>query len=142
VTGTFIGRIEDLKKLVGGSSKLQGKVVVDQVYAKFQHESLDLKHTGGGAKFLTKALVQNQQNILRAIARGILDGKQNEAMAKGMENISTAVYKNAPHEFNDLRNSSHPTVKSGGRIIYDRAPLVRRLTQSQLRAKDRARGKK
>lgn len=143
MAGTFYGRIEDLKRMVGGPSKLEGKVVADQVYAQYQHETLDLSHPrGGGSKFLTKSLVQNRDNILRNLARNVLDGKVESAMATGMENVATAMYKNAPHEFHDLRNSAHPTVKSGGRFVYNRPPNVRRLTKTQRRAKDRARGRK
>lgn len=139
MTGTFYGRIEDLKRLVG-RGKLEGKVIVNQAYAQNQHENLSFRHTGGGPKFLTKSLVQNRNNILQGIAKVVLQGRAEEAMAKGMENVVKGVQNNAPHEFNDLRNSGHPIVKSSGRIVYDRAPLVKRLTKNQLKAKDRARG--
>lgn len=141
MTGTFYGRIEDLKRLVG-DKKLEGKVVVNQIYAQFQHETLSLRHPhGGGGKFLTKSLVQNRTNILQDLARNTLNGRLNQAMAKGMENVTKGVYHNAPHEFNDLRNSGHPTVKDRGRFVYNRPPMVKRLSKNQLRAKDRARGK-
>lgn len=139
MTGTFVARMDELRKLVGGG-KLQGKVIVDQIYAQNQHENLSFKHTGGGAKFLTIALVQNRNNIMRNLSRACLHGKMEEAMAKGMENVVKGVQARAPHEFNDLRNSGHPIVKSAGRIVYDRPPVVKRLTKNQLKAKDRARG--
>jgi hypothetical protein len=141
--GEFNKGCQRLLKIVG-DKKLEGKVVVDQVYAKFQHESLDLKHPhGGGGKFLTRALFKEHRGIMRGLAR---DAYQvyglNSAMIVGMERVVRGVYQNAPHEFNDLRNSGAPSVKDRGRFIYNRPPVVKRLTKSQLRAKDRARGRR
>lgn len=142
MASTFAAKTNELARFVG-TGNLEIKVVVDQVYAKYQHESLDLRHPhGGGGKFLTKALMQEYRGICRGFARDALRPRGLiSAATVGSEKISKGVYKNAPHEFNDLRNSAHPTVKDRGRIVYDRAPVVRRLTKAQLKAKDRARGK-
>lgn len=140
--GEFNKRINELRGIVG-TGKLEGKVVVDQVYAKFQHESLDLKHPAGGAKFLTRALLQNYRSVMRGLSRDAYKrfGLQT-AMASGMERVSKGVYDNAPREFQDLRNSAAPSVKDRGRFVYKRPPAVPRLTNSQLKAKDRARGRR
>lgn len=141
--GEFGKRCRELLSIVGDNT-IEGKVVVDQVYAKFQHESLDLAHPhGGGAKFLTKSLMQSYRSVYRGLARdayrryGLVS-----AMSQGMEQIAKGVYQNAPHEFNYLRNSASPRVKDRGRIVYNRPPVVKRLSKAQLRAKDRARGRR
>lgn len=141
--GEFNKRLRELSNIVG-DKKIELKVVVNQAYAKFQHESLDLKHPhGGGGKFLTRALFSEYRSVMRGVARdayrryGIVS-----AMTVGSERIARGVYQNAPHEFNDLRNSAAPSVKDRGRFVYNRPPVVKRLTQSQLKAKDRARGRR
>lgn len=141
MTGDFQQKCKELLKNVG-DKKLEGKVVVDQVYAKFQHESLDLKHPrGGGGKFLTRALISNYRGIFRGLARDAYRPLGlNSAMITGMEKIARGVYQNAPHEMNDLRNSAAPSVKDRGRFIYNRPAVRKRLSKSQLKAKDRARG--
>lgn len=139
--GEFVKRIEELRKRVGGG-KLIGKVVVDQIYAQNQHENLGFNHTGGGPKFLTKSMMDEIRPTLQQLAQQTLQGDLPSTMARGMERVAKGVQKNAPHEFNDLRNSAHPSVKDRGRITYNRSPVVKRLTKTQLKAKDRARGKK
>lgn len=140
--GEFNRRCQELLKIVGDKN-LEGKVVVNQIYAQNQHETLYFRHpSGGGPKFLTRALFQNHQSIMRGLARDALRRYGlNSAMIVGMEKVSRGVYQNAPHEFNDLRNSAAPSVKDRGRFIYNRPPVVKRLTKAQLRAKDRARGR-
>jgi hypothetical protein len=137
--GEFVRRTNELIKKYRG--KLQGKVIVDQVYAQNQHENLSFRHPGGGPKFLTKALFQDYNKTMQSLANNFPEGDQNAAMAQGMERVVKGVHKNAPHEFNDLRNSGAPSVKERGRFTYQRPPAVRRLTKSQLKAKDRARGR-
>ena len=135
--------MKELDRIVGHGNLII-KIVVDQIYAKYQHESLDLKHPrGGGGKFVTRTLFTEYRGIYRGLARDALRPRGLVSAATvGAEKLSKGVYKNAPHEFNDLRNSGHPTVKDAGRIVYDRPPVVKRLTQSQLKAKDRARGRR
>jgi hypothetical protein len=139
--GEFVRSCNELIKKYRGI--LQGKVVVDQVYAQNQHENLKFRHLdGGGPKFLTKALYQEMNKTMQGLARNFPQGDQRGAMAEGMERVVAGVRKNAPHEFNDLRNSGAPSVKERGRFVYKRAPIVPRLTKSQLKAKDRARGRR
>lgn len=137
--GEFVKRTNELIKKYRGT--LQGKVVVDQIYAQNQHENLSFKHPGGGPKFLTKALFQQMNKTMQSLANNFPSGNQNQAMAQGMERVSKGVYNNAPREFQDLRNSGAPSVKERGKYTYRRDPVVRRLTKAQLKAKDRARGR-
>lgn len=138
--GEFIKRTNQLIKKYRG--KLEGKVVVDQIYAQNQHENLSFKHPGGGPKFLTKALFQEMNKTMQGLANNFPEGNQNAAMAQGMERVVKGVYKNAPREFQDLRNSGAPSVKERGRFVYNRPPIIKRLTKQQLKAKDRARGRR
>lgn len=142
MAGDFVKRTNQLLRDVG-RTKLEIKVVVDQVYAQDQHETLYYAHPkGGGPKFLTRSLLQSVRPIMRGFARDALRPRGLVSAAiVGSEKIAKGVQKNAPHEFNDLRNSAAPSVKDGGRFVYKRAPIVKRMTRAQLNAKDRARGK-
>lgn len=139
--GEFVKRIAELRDIVG-TGNLEGKVVVDQVYAQFQHESPDLAHPrGGGMKFLTRALVREYRGVFRGLARDAYRRRGLvSAMTVGVEKISKGVYRNTPVMFHDLRNSAAPSVKDRGRYVYRRPPVVKRLSKSQRKAKDRARG--
>lgn len=131
----FSERIQEL--IDSTPSHIQGTVVVDQVYAQYQHEGLDLKHPNGGrAKFLGGPLLENHQKYLQNLANGLLQGQLPAEMVRNMEDLSTAgVYENAPVEFADLKASGHPIVEADMKKIYDRAPMVHRLTEAELEAK-------
>jgi hypothetical protein len=136
--GDFQERIAELQAMTVGD--LVGKVEVDQVYAKYQHERLDLKHPRGGrAKYLSGPLMENAPGYLQSVADGVLEDGGVEAMTGSMQLLSNEVFLNAPVELNDLRNSGHPSVTSDGVVVHDEAPNVTRLTEAQLRAKGRLR---
>lgn len=137
--GTFGAHIDVLEERVG-HGHLVGRVVVDQVYAKYQHEGLDLKHPGGGkALYLRDPLYKRYPDILRQIAAELLDRGPDSGMQHGVESISMGVYEQAPIEFGDLKNSAHPSVESNGTLIYNRPPLHDRLSKEALREKSRLR---
>lgn len=130
--GTFNQRIKELDRRVGGGN-LVGSVVVDQVYAKYQHEDLSLRHPGGGkAGYLRDPLFSGHTGWLRDIARVILDGGAPQAMASAMEDLSMGVYREAPFEFGDLKASPHPTVTDDGTVTYNRLPMIHRLTEEEI----------
>lgn len=117
-----------------GSGRLSGVVRVDQVYAKYHHERLDLRHPrGGGPKYLERPLFENYQDYLARVARALLDGNPEREMAECMEALNTAMSARAPIEFNNLRRSGNPRVFSQGRKVYDRAAWQRRLSREELR---------
>jgi hypothetical protein len=140
VPETFDQRMSDLAERVGDGA-LTGTVEVDQVYARYQHEGLDLKHPGGGrAKYLEQPLYDRHRDYLQRLADDVLGaGFLTDAMVDNMESLSLEVYDNAPWEFHDLRASGHPKVTSGGMVLYDRPPNVHRLTGPELRAKSHLR---
>lgn len=131
--------MDELAALVGGGA-LTGSVVVDQVYAKYQHEVLDLRHPRGGqAKYLSQPLLDNRSDYLNRIARTVLRDGGKEGMQSSMEDLAGdgGVGTRAPILWGDLRRSGHPIVESDGLKVYDRPPHARRLTEEELRAKAR-----
>lgn len=122
------------------SDDLTGRVEVDQVYAKKQHEDLTLRHPrGGGPRYLGQPLLDNRDDYLERIARTVLDDGGVAGMRSAMDDLagSGGVLTHAPVLWGDLRRSGHPSVLSGSRLVYDREPLARRLTEEELRAKAR-----
>jgi len=139
MTGTFSERIAELRHMTGLGQRLQGTCTVDQVYAHFQHERLELRHPRGGVpKFLQKPLFDHYRDYLDDYAHTVLHDGGQPAMKRSMEHLSDEVEISAPREWGDLRKSGHPQVKLGDRTVYDRPPKAARLTKEELRAKSRA----
>lgn len=139
MAGDFAARMDELIEAVGDGD-LIGSVVVDQVYAKYQHERMDLKHPEGGqAKYLSGPLLDNYRDYIGRLAQNVLHGSLTDAMAASMESLSLQVWDKAPRDFWDLRQSGHPMVMNQGMPVYDRPPIVHRLTEAELRMKDRLR---
>jgi len=123
----------------GHGQLLEMSVVVDQVYAHYQHEHLNFRHPRGGrAKYLEGPLYENYRDYLDVYANEVLKDGGERAMEHAAEHLSDQVELEAPREWGDLMKSGHPTVKSGLETIYDRPPKVRRLTEQELKAKSRA----
>jgi hypothetical protein len=138
VSGTFSTRIGELREKVG-SGTLVATVTVDQVYAHYQHERMDLHHPrGGGAKYLERPLLGHYRDYLTDYARTVLDDGGQAAMKRAAEHLSDAVELSAPREWGDLRESGHPQLTQGGRSLYDRAPKAARLSKEELKVKSRA----
>ena len=141
MTGTFTERIAGLRERTHlGTGWLEGSVEIDQVYAHYQHERLDLHHPrGGGAKYLERPLMEGFPRYYARIARTWLDDGGERAMARAMEDLSDEAEQAAPWEFGDLIHSGHPQVAHGIRDVYDRPPKRHRLTPGELAAKSRLR---
>ena len=139
VSGDFSARMEELIEF-SGEGDLVGSVVVDQVYAKYQHERMDLRHPNGGqAKYLSGPLLENYRAYFSRLADNVLHGSINGAMEANVEDLSKEVFDKAPRDFWDLRESAHPRVLNDGMPVYDRPPVVHRLSPGELRVKDRLR---
>ena len=137
MAGTFDERIQQLAEKVGGG-QLEGRVVVDQIYARFQHEELQLRHPRGGqAKFLEQPLHTQHGRYLQGIADSTLTEGPVAGMVEAMEDLTRQVEVHAPVEFENLRESGAPTVVDGGRTAYERPPIQRRLTEAELREQRR-----
>jgi hypothetical protein len=88
LTGTFQSRMDLLAEKVGGEF-LVGTVEVDQIYAQYQHEGLDLNHPRGGqAKYLTVPLVHNRNAFLTQVAKTVLDDGGVRGMCIAMEHLA------------------------------------------------------
>lgn len=123
-----------------GMGKLVGKVRVNQVYAKYQHERMDLAHPhGGGAKYLQRPLYERTPAILNRIAAVALAAGPRQGMVDGMESLAGGMSTAAPVEFNNLRRSANPKVYDNGRLVYNRPPEQPRLSDAQLKAMRRGR---
>lgn len=139
MTSTFFARTDLLLEHVGNQD-ITARVIVDQVYAHYQHERLDLRHPrGGGAKYLEKPLYDHYGQYLKQYARRVLDDGGQRAMKNAAEHLSDEVEFTAPREFGDLLRSGHPVVTQDGHVIYDRPPKQHRLSEAELRAKARLR---
>ncbi|MGW1676031.1 hypothetical protein [Saccharopolyspora sp. NPDC002376] len=136
---TFNERLLELARRVG-YGHLEGHVEVDQVYARYQHEDLTLRHPRGGqAKYLETPLHTEHARYLQDIADAVLDERgPASAMRDVVEDLSRQVEAHAPVEFSNLRESGHPSVVDGGRTVYDRPPKQRRLTEQELREQHRS----
>jgi hypothetical protein len=106
-----------------------------------QHEGIDLNHPRGGqAKFLEAPTVGAASEHMARVAKTVLEpGGPADGMIEVVDSIGDKVRELAPVEFDDLRRSAHPSVEDDGVVRYDRPPEVPRLSEAELKAKDRLR---
>ena len=136
----FTDRIDLLMRRTDAGELLRGSVTMDQVYAHRQHEDLSYHHPRGGhAQYLRLPLYEHAPDYLRAIAGGWLEDGGKRAMARSMEHLSDAAELQAPWEFVDLARSGSPKVEVGHRTDYERPPKQHRLTEQELKIKNRLR---
>lgn len=137
----FVGEgARKVRELVG-KGLLVGKVVVDQVYAKYQHERLDLKHPRGGyPKYLWLALITGKDDYLRTLANSVLTTGPADGMKSVVEDQDRRLHRFAPVLFSNLRNSGNPQVWDNGSKVYDRPARQPRMSEEQLKALRRGHG--
>lgn len=136
----FADRIDELREMTQSRrGTVSALLTVDQVYAHYQHERMELHHPrGGGPKYLERPLMDHFSDYLRDYADTVLDDGGEPAMRRAAEHLSDEVESSAPREWGDLMMSGHPQVTVGGHVTYDRPPKVGRLTSAELKAKSRA----
>lgn len=147
MASTFFDRIKELKERVPKHS-VTAALEVDQVYAHYQHEAISYDHNpttpsgtltyhnGGGAKYLERPWLEAAEHDMKRLADGLLEEHGLlDAAIEIAEDGSRMVLVNAPVEFGDLRESGHPTVEVDGVKVYDRPPVVGRLSEAELKAK-------
>lgn len=139
MTGTFVDNIDHLIEQTP-KERLSGSVVVDQVYAHYQHEGIGFHHPDGGeALYLKMPLFVKMRGYFEHLGAAAAHGGLRQAMIDNMEDLSLEVYHRAPWEFGDLRASGHPSVTEDGQKVYDREPMVKRLSEAELAIKSHLR---
>lgn len=140
MAGTFVTRGVPYLLDAVGRAHLIGKVTVDQVYAKYQHERLDLRHPRGGrAKYLESALHDYYSVYLRQLAGHVFDGELEENMARCMRALAGSGSRRAPIEVSNLRRSFSVEVESNSQIVYRLPASRRRMTEEELKLSRRGR---
>lgn len=140
--GDFAERMRLLQTNIGPN--ISGSVTVDQVYAHYQDDGVgpagkpatEFAHPEGGRSgYLSENLHEHADQYMQQWADDVLtDEPLFRSVIRSAEDLSTLVFADAPRQFWPLRQSAHPMVKSGEGIVYDRPPIVPRLTQDELDA--------
>jgi hypothetical protein len=136
---SFDERMTVLSELIG-EGDLVGRVVVDQVYARYQHERLDLHHPrGGGPKYLEGPLYEHAAEYMQFVADEMLSNGPQKGVERAVDDLagSGGVETHAPFEWGDLSRSGHAMVDSNDQLVYDIPPKQHRLTDAELREKAR-----
>ncbi len=128
--GTFFERVEALKARIGDGD-LVGRLVVDQPYALYQHETFGLNHPrGGGPKFLSGPFERSAPAYMEELADSVLNGSLIQTMAQNLEDLSFQLDPAAPIDadpnFYRLRLSGNPIVTDDGTEVYNRPPFTPR----------------
>lgn len=145
----FSEGIDRLKEQVG-HRKMTGSVAVSQVYAEPQErgawlnfmgrygpKNLHPRH-GGEIHALENSLSDNSSDYMQKLADGLLRERGlYDAMVDDVEHLSSEYGVRAPIETGALRLSAHPTVTDDDVVVYDRAPVVPRLSAEELADKSR-----
>lgn len=120
-----------------GTRQIRAQCVVNQPYAKIQHENLDYQHPNGGrAKYLGGPLVERHQELLQHIANRTITEKGSDlgdAMVDTAEKLSEFVSNNAPIDTGELYRSGSPSVIDKGIETYNRPPEQPRLSEDDPR---------
>lgn len=124
-----------------GDGKLSGKLTIDQVYARYQHERLDLRHPRGGkARYLADPLMAGFRSYYERMARDLLqpEGLRN-AMIDSMESLMNSSQMETPVELDNLRRSSRRVVRDQNAVVSVKGPDQGRLSDEDLRMLRRGR---
>lgn len=126
-----------------GVGDLVGHVVVDQVYAHYQHAHPQFKHPRGGQAFyLEDPLYEHTGSYMQAVADDMLDLDKNliDSVFDQMKDLVDQVKVRAPVLFFNLHRSGAPSVTDKGATVRSQPPEQRRLSEQELKALSKARG--
>jgi hypothetical protein len=147
---SFADGTRELERMIGNGDLVM-KVEVSQIYAASQHEGgwvtgplagHVIKHhpQGGQAHFLSEPLFARAPEFMELLAAHTLEPDGLLFAGRDIvEELSKEVFDKAPREFEDLRNSAHPTVIDDGQVRYDRPPVRDRLSKEALKEKGKRR---
>lgn len=124
-----------------GGGRLVGKITIDQVYARYQHERRLHHPRGGGPKFLTRALVGEVNRGMQTLASATLRGDLNIAMTRVTERVVQRAIRDEPKEFGDLAKSATVKTIDRGAIVYERRG-EHRLSEKEIEARRAGRRRK
>lgn len=137
--GSFVERIEELKKLVGKGT-ISGEVKVSQLYARRQHQNPQYAHPGGGQAFyLRDALNDEARSHLARVAQGLYRGNIQSDFIGFVERTASTASDLTPQELGTLKGSGSTKVKVQGRIIYSRSARIGKLSRTALNKRIRRR---
>lgn len=143
MTSTFAARTRELEDMVG-HGKLVGKVVVDQLYAAPNEVGYwksgplagvsNRPRHGGETHALRNSVIEFADVYMRSLASHTLEPEGLvDAMIDNTERMARHYFDKAPRETNALRLSTNPIVIDDRQEVYNRPPVVRRLSKSELR---------
>jgi len=137
--GSFVERMEELKKLVG-TGRIETTIRVDQVYAYRQHQHPEFSHPRGGQAFyLRKALFEVAPQYFARLQQELIRGNVQVLFIRLGEAVAEKSRSYTPIELGNLRRSDSVVTKVGGRVIYRREAAQRRLSRTELNSRVRAR---
>ena|GEM_PF-2301693 len=161
--GNFDQRMQALRDLVG-TGVLEARIMVDQVYARYQDgwgdvndldewvgiitptqtshgpagkPGPDFDHPRGGhAGYLTETMTQRGPEYVQEWADHLLDEHDTvrDVFIRQSNAIADTVFIEAPIEYWVLRNSASTKVTDNHDIVFERPALVPRLDQTELNA--------
>lgn len=136
----FLAGLRRLDEAVGRGT-LELGIVVNQRYAKYQHERRDLAHPQGGkSHYLVDPLYERAGSMLGALAREAITPEGSNLTGEARDQVEKWVHRSrieSPKWFGDLANSHAPYVTDGAETVYERRPKARRLTDDELTLKNR-----
>lgn len=150
--GTFDFNTRELQKLVG-TGDLVGKVTVDQVYARAQHEGdwvtgplaghrIRRHPWGGGGNYLRGPLFEQYPEYLQGIADTVLDEEGDgpqDGMKEAVQKLAAQVLHRAPVWLDNLRRSAAAEVTDNEQQVFYLPPGQKRLSAEELAAMARGR---
>lgn len=126
-----------------GGPRVRARIVVDQVYAQDQHETLHYLHPSGGrAKYLEAPMMEAHRGWIQDFANRFLNARRNTSSVWGASvgrPLVRAVARNAPRERSDLSRSASLAVYEGGAVVMFEPAAQNRLNEAALEVKDEAR---
>ena len=145
---TFAEGVDELKAMAG-PRHLTGVIRVNQVYAHYQDSgrgphgkpAAAFSHPRGGkAEYLSGQMRVRRDEFIQGWADQVLRGSMVSNFIRDLTSVADRVFVDAPREFEVLRNSTALALYGDGAPIFERPPLVARLSEAQIKALRGVRG--
>lgn len=138
----FSEGVDELKALAG-PGVLEGRISVNQVYARYQDSGFGPRGKpaalfdhprGGQAGYLSGQMKERREEVFSAWARNVLRGTLVPETIRLLRSFSDQVFLRAPREFDILRNSTSLKLTSHGEPLFFEPALMTRLSESEIKA--------